>query len=267
MSSTDSRTPDRPERGGGASVLRVAFVVIGLILVLAVVAQLTRSDGREKAPATQGTPAFGTSAPEDWASDGPTGPRDGELPMVRRDATDPMGMGNPQAPVVLVQWTDYRCPYCAVFSREVLPTLLEEYVETGRVRYEVNDVAMFGEESLRAAVAARAAGAQGRYHEFMHAVYEAAPDSGHPELPVDQLVGFAREVGVEDLDRFRADLADPALRDAVVASQQAAAELGVSSVPTFVIGTEPLSGAQPVENFRAFIDAALASAEATAGKG
>ena len=69
-----------------------------------------------------------------------------------------MAIGAIDAPVVLSEWVDFRCPFCAVFSRDVLPQLVQEYVDEGKVRIEVHDVAFFGDESLRAAVAARAAG-------------------------------------------------------------------------------------------------------------
>src|SRR5690625_3658809 len=68
-----------------------------------------------------------------------------EMAFVRRDADDPMAIGDVDAPVVMTEWIDLRCPYCAVFSRDTLPVLIEEYVETGKVRIEFHDVAFFGE--------------------------------------------------------------------------------------------------------------------------
>ena len=100
----------------------------------------------------------------------------GAASHVRLEAGDPMAIGAIDAPVVLSEWVDFRCPFCAVFSRDVLPQLVQEYVDAGKVRIEVHDVAFFGDESLRAAVAARAAGEQGKYFEFLGAVYEAAPE-------------------------------------------------------------------------------------------
>lgn len=181
-------------------------------------------------------------------------------PLARRDPNDPMAMGDVNAPVVLSEWTDFRCPFCAVFSRETLPILIEEYVKPGHVRLEINDVSFFGAQSEDAAVAARAAGQQGKYFEFLFAVYAAAPEGGHPDMPREKLIAFATQAGVPDLDRFTADLERTDLRDAVRASSARAQSAGITSVPFFVAGGTALSGAQPVDAFRRFLDDAIAKA-------
>ncbi|MGH3351154.1 MAG: DsbA family protein [Nocardioides sp.] len=183
------------------------------------------------------------------------------MDFVRRDADDPMAIGDVDAPVVLSEWIDLRCPFCAVVSRETMPTLMEEYVDAGKVRIEFHDVAYFGEESEDAAVAARAAARQDRFVEFVTAVYDAAPERGHPDLPRNELIDFAEEAGVTDIEKFTADLEDPKLRAEVQASTQSAQQLGVTAVPFFVTGDTALSGAQPTETFRELLDEALAAGE------
>lgn len=182
----------------------------------------------------------------------------GEASYARLKEGDPMAIGAIDAPIVLSEWTDYRCPFCAVYSRDTLPQIVKEYVDAGKVRIEVHDVAFFGEESARAAVAARAAGEQGKYFEFMDAVYQAAPESGHPELPVDELIAFAKAAGVPDLVQFEADMQREDLVEAVRQSTTNAQQLGVTSVPFFAVGGQALSGAQPIQNFREFLDQQLA---------
>lgn len=184
-----------------------------------------------------------------------------EREFVRRDPGDPMAIGDVDAPVVLTQWTDLRCPFCAVFHRETLPVLLEEYVETGRVRIEVYDVAYFGEQSDDAAVAARAAANQGMFMEYTTAIYTAAPESGHADLPREKLIAFAEQVGIPDLQQFEFDLDDPQIRTYAQASTRYAQQLGVTSVPFFVAGDITLSGAQPLDVFRGFLDEALTVVE------
>lgn len=179
---------------------------------------------------------------------------DETVSIERRIEGDPMAIGSLDAPVVLSEWIDFRCPYCAVFSRDTFPRIVQEYVDAGDVRIEVHDVAFFGDESERAAVAARAAGEQGMYFEFLEAVYAAAPESGHPELSEQELIGFATQVGVPDIPRFTEDLASDALRAAVRESTANAQQLGVSAVPFFAVRGQALSGAQPIENFRQFLD-------------
>lgn len=179
---------------------------------------------------------------------------DETVSIERRIEGDPMAIGSLDAPVVLSEWIDFRCPYCAVFSRDTFPRIVQEYVDAGDVRIEIHDVAFFGEESERAAVAARAAGEQGMYFEFLEAVYAAAPESGHPDLSEPELVGFATQVGVPDIPRFTEDLANDELRAAVRESTANAQQLGVSAVPFFAVRGQALSGAQPIENFRQLLD-------------
>lgn len=179
---------------------------------------------------------------------------------VRADPADPMAIGDINAPVVLSEWTDMRCPFCAVFSRETLPQIVQEYVDSGQVRIEINDVSFFGDDSATAAVAARAAGNQGRYAQYLEVMYAAAPEDGHPDMPREKLIGFAQAAGVADLALFEADLDDPALAAAVQQSTARAQQLGVNSVPFFVVEGGAFAGAHPIENFRQVLDEALAKA-------
>lgn len=180
----------------------------------------------------------------------------------RNNSADYMAIGKKSAPVVLAEFLDFRCPYCGVFARETFPTLVSEYVKTGKVRIEVHDVSMIdGEHSTRAAVAARAAGKQGKYFEYAHAVY-AAMEHGRPELTDDVLVQYAKEAGVKNIEQFKKDLADSRLATAVQESTTKASGFGVQSVPTFVntANCQALQGAQPLEQFKQFLDSAVAQA-------
>ncbi len=225
-----------------------AIAIIGLVFGGVQLAQGGGSAGA--AGAATGANAEGESAEQPDAQS-----------IERRDPADTMAIGDVDAPVVMSEWIDFRCPFCAVYSRDTLPVLIEEYVNTGKVRIELHDVAFFGEQSTRAAVAARAAGEQGKYVEFVQAIYEAAPESGHPELPADELLGFAKQVGVPDLAKFEADMTRSDLQDAVAQSTAQAQQLGVTGVPFFAVDGQALSGAQPVETFRALLDEAVDAAK------
>lgn len=181
-------------------------------------------------------------------------------PLARRDPDDPMALGDVDAPVVIVEWIDMRCPFCARFSQETLPPLVERYIDSGLVRLEVREVVFFGDQSLEAAVAARAAGEQGLFHEFVDAVYAAAPDRGHADLPRPRLVEFAEEAGVPDLGQFETDLDRDDLRRAVEQSTTTASRLGVGSVPFFVVGNLAFAGAQSLDVFEQVIAAELGGA-------
>lgn len=207
--------------------------------------------------ATDPTTRSVTGSATDAASADPT--TEAEL-FARRQADDPRAMGDVDAPVVMTEFADFRCPYCAVFAEDVLPTLQERYVDTGKLRIEFQDMALFGDQSERAAVATRAAAAQGRFWQYYDALYAAAPESGHPDLPDDALVAFAETADVPDLERFRADLDSDELLTRVQSDTAAASNAGVNGTPFFVVGSQGVSGAQPLETFETFIDDRLRAA-------
>src|SRR5699024_5118319 len=89
------------------------------------------------------------------------------------------------------EWVDLRCPFCAVVSRETMPTLIDKYVDSEQLRIEFNVVAYFGEQSEDAAVAGQAAAEQDMFMEYMTALFEAAAERGHPDTPRDKLIEFA----------------------------------------------------------------------------
>ncbi|BAS07617.1 probable disulfide bond formation protein D [Arthrobacter sp. Hiyo4] len=206
----------------------------------------------------------GASQETSDAGQGPQGSAESEsapLDMSRRIAEDPTSLGEVDAPVVLVEYADYRCPFCGLFSRDTLPPLVEKYVKSGDLRVEWRDLPVFGDQSSKAAVAGRAAGKQGKFWEFNKAAFAVAPERGHADLPRERLLQIAEEAGVPDMTQFEADLDSKELQQAVAKDAQEAASLGATGTPTFLVNDTPLVGAQPLATFEKAIDAALKKAE------
>lgn len=227
-------------------------IVLGaatVFLLVVVIGQSTMSGSREAAPAASVS-----------ATEAPANADSGDSAVVRRDDSDPMAIGDVDAPVVVTMWTDLRCPFCAAFDRNTFPVIVQEYVDEGLVRVEVNDVAFFGEQSEDAAVAARAAANQDMYFAYLNAVFAAAPETGHADLPREKLIAFAETIGIPDVAQFTADLDDPTLRAAAQQTTSTAQQLGVTSVPFFVTGNTALAGAQPIDVFRDYLDDAVEQA-------
>ncbi len=179
----------------------------------------------------------------------------------RRDPEDPLALGEVDAPVVLIEYADYRCSYCGRFALETKPGLLG-LVEDGTLRMEWRDFPVFQNESVDLAVAARAAGQQGMFWEYNQAIFSYQFVEGNQDFTEPALVGLAEQVGVPDLEAFRADLASEALRAAVQAEYEASlALLGQASTPQFLVNDEYIGGAQPLEYFQAVIDQELAKTQ------
>ena len=145
-------------------------------------------------------------------------------------------LGASKAPVTLVEYADLQCPYCGEFSRNALPTLIQEYVHTGKVRLVFRGLAFVGPESESALRAALAAESQHRLWNFMHLLYEnqGAENSG---WVTD---GFIRSVaaGVAGVNvtRLVADAQSPAVTEEIAAAQRLATSEGVNSTPSFFVG-------------------------------
>lgn len=248
-----------PPPGGpapaGAGLWKALTVVLAVVCI-GLAAALTRPTTETSPQATATVTVTGSAAPTEPAAAEPTPPTPEQeawlLAIPRRAADDPRALGGVDAPVVLTEWADHRCPYCSVWAEDTLP-LLQPLVDEGLVRIEFRDLAIFGDDSVNAAAGARAAGEQGLFWEFQHALFVATPNQGHPPVGDDLVDEIARQVGVPDMDRFTADYLAPATREAVLAESAEARELGISSTPTFLVGTEVISGAQPVEVFEAVI--------------
>ncbi len=176
--------------------------------------------------------------------------------LPRREANDPAALGKVDAPVVLIEWSDYTCPFCAAFATGTHPALMQ-YVEDGSLRIERREMPVLGEGGVMAARAGVAAGLQGKYWEFYTAVYEAAPQNGHLEVTKDALMTFAKQAGVPDLEKFASDMDSDQVKQKVQRDFQEGQSLGISSVPFFVINDTVLSGARGTGEFVSTIQSYL----------
>ncbi|MCP3801121.1 thioredoxin domain-containing protein [Allokutzneria sp. A3M-2-11 16] len=231
--------------------------LVPALVVVALVALVYVSTGRggenEDTPAAAPKSTMQSTAQQTTpADDGTTGRIDESVG--RRKAGDPYAMGRVDAPVVLVEFADYRCPYCVKFATDTKPELIRRYVDNGTLRIEWRDYPMFGEESENAALAARAAGRQGKFWPYHELAFEEAPRKGRASFPRERLVEIAKRVGVADLKRFEADLADPALAEEIKADMMDGRRIGVSGTPAFVLNGRPMVGARPLEDFVAMIE-------------
>ncbi|WP_396912430.1 thioredoxin domain-containing protein [Mycolicibacterium sp.] len=232
----------------------LAVVAVALILYLVIDSNPEVAAG---GPANADTPpATVVTGSTDAAADSGVA---GLAAVERRQPGDPFAMGAADAPVVMVVYSDYRCPFCAKFSRDIQPELVERFVEDGKLRIEWRDYPIFGDQSMLAARAGRAAAEQGKFWEFHDAVYAASPDRGMAELTEDKLIGFAEQAGVPDIDRFTAGMRSDDFDNAINADLAQGNSIGVPSTPAFMINNAPLLGAQPTDEFVSAINQALSN--------
>lgn len=165
----------------------------------------------------------------------------------RREAGDPFALGPVDAPVGLVVFSDYQCPFCAQWSRETLP-VMKERAEAGELRIEWRDVNVYGPASKRAALASYAAAVQGSFWEFHGALFDGGRTQSERDLSEAALVALAGEVGM-DTERFAADMISPEAAEEIARNEELGIEHGASATPVFILGGSPMVGAQPAEVF------------------
>ncbi|GAA2145014.1 thioredoxin domain-containing protein [Nocardioides koreensis] len=228
-------------------------------LVVAVVAAIITAGMLVNSWGSDQSPDESAPAPAPTADSSSTDSDDPFADIVRRDEGDPLAKGPADAPVVMIAYSDFQCPYCGKFARDTEPVLDQKYVDDGTLRIEWRDFPYLGKESDLAARAGRAAAIQGKFWAFHDAMYEhqLPPNSGH--LDVDHLVGVAQDLGL-DPDRFRNDIDADETRFAVGRDFEEGRRIGVTGTPAFIINGKPVMGAQPTEVFESIIEKAAAEA-------
>lgn len=160
--------------------------------------------------------------------------------------------GNESAPVTIIEFSEYQCPYCGKYTRETLSQLDKEYIQTGKVKYYFRDFPLsFHQYAQKAAEAVRCANDQGKFWEYHDQVFE-----GQDLLNLDQLKKWAQDLGL-NTDQFNQCLDKGKHEEAVKKDFTDGQSAGVQGTPSFFINGEPLRGAQPYESFKKLIDEAL----------
>lgn len=142
-----------------------------------------------------------------------------------------LALGRADAPLVMVEYTDYECPFCRQFHLTVFEQIRKNYIDPGKVRYISRDFPLdFHKNALRAAVAGRCGAEQGKFWELRHSLIAKAG-----KLQPEDILGHARDLNL-DTQKFRGCMESGRLLDAVEADMQEGRSAGVSGTPTFVIG-------------------------------
>jgi len=169
-------------------------------------------------------------------------------------------IGRADAPVTLVEFADFECPFCKKFHTDAYSELKKNYIDTGKVRFVSRDLPLeFHPFALKAAEAARCAGDQQKYWELRDALYSnAAP-------PNDEVITKAVEALLLDKSAFQSCLASEKYKADVQKDATEAAALQISGTPTFVLAKTAkdkldgvrIVGAQPFVTFRNAVEGLL----------
>ena len=145
--------------------------------------------------------------------------------------------GNPEAQVVLVEYSDLQCPACAAFA-PVVEQVVESYGDQVRFEYKHYPLPIHS-YAVQAAVAAEAAGQQGKFFPYHDLLFENQTEWSNSPTPVANFRMYAEELGL-DMDQFGKHLNSTILRDGVQAQVSEGRSLGVTGTPTFYLNGEQM---------------------------
>jgi protein-disulfide isomerase len=170
-------------------------------------------------------------------------------------ATDGRRLGDPMAPVTIIEYGDYQCPYCGIFAREELPRLIDEFIAPGQASFEYRDLAFLGQESIDAAEAATCADDQGAFWPMHKTIYANQAGENRGAFAPDRLRALAAELGL-DMAEFDACMERDTHLAEVSTMSDEARNRGINSTPTFVINDQVVPNAG-YDNLRTTINGAL----------
>jgi protein-disulfide isomerase len=167
-------------------------------------------------------------------------------------------MGDPNAPVVIEDFSDFQCSHCRDFFQTTEAYIIENYIATGKVYFIYHSFGSSEGDSGRAAKAAYCAGDQNMFwemHDIIYTNFSGANSGGYSN---NRLIEMAEMIELEDIEIFEDCLKADKYDDKVVDDAKLGNDRGVTGTPTFFINDQIITGNEPLENFKRVIDAELA---------
>lgn len=203
----------------------------------------TETETQADAPAAEDNPA-------------PSAPTPTIMDFVLSDARH--FQGNDDAPVTMIEFSDFKCPFCGRFSTETLPLIREQYINPGQVRFVYKHFAILGPESNRIAEATECAAELGQFWAYHDRIF-ADQTTVRSTFNDDKLTDLAGELGL-DTTAFGECLASGRYTNQIRRESQAASAMGLRGTPGFLVNGVFVSGAQPFEAFQQIIEEQLQAA-------
>jgi len=180
------------------------------------------------------------------------------------NVADAYAKGKADSRLVLVEFSDFQCPFCSRHAKQTLPQLEREYVDTGKLRYVMRNLPLtqIHPDAVRAASAAECAGDQGKYWQMHEKLF-----ANQQALATADLDRYAQETGV-DLAKFKQCVESDAHGDKIRRDLAEAQAASISATPTFFLGfaegtskvkvVRRIQGAHPYQVFKGAIEGLLA---------
>ena len=170
-------------------------------------------------------------------------------------------LGDPDAPITLVEFGDYQCHYCNVFFQSIEKDIVKNYVDTGKVKIIFKDYNIIGEDSVKASQGAHCANDQGLFWEYHDILYSNWTGENNGWASSENLAIFAQQIGL-NMDKWSECMNKGSHSQIILKSNDDARTLQLTGTPAFfIINSEgevsKLFGAQPFEVFKRIFDEQL----------
>ncbi|MBI2506946.1 MAG: DsbA family protein [Candidatus Colwellbacteria bacterium] len=191
-----------------------------------------------------------------------------DVPVVAQapDVGDDYVLGDSKAPVTIIEFGDYQCPFCGRFFSQTEPQIIENYVKTGKAKFVYKDLIIIdgfvagGQESTNAAMAANCAGEQGKFWEYHNLLFETEIKDGQENngnLNRNLFLGMARSLGLNEGQFTGCFDSKKYLAEVEGDTKEAQASLSQLSTPSTFVNNRFVSGALPYAQFASIIEEEL----------
>ena len=186
------------------------------------------------------------------------------IPLMISADNDPV-IGNPDAPITIIEFSDFQCPFCARFHIQTLPTIMEEYIEKGTVKLVFRDfpIQSIHPNAVPASVAAECANEQGKFKQMHDILFEKQNEWSNLETvyAIELFNQYSEQINLEQ-EQFSSCLSTAKYVKEIQNDLNDGRTYGVTGTPGFFIGNQEmgfveLKGAQPFESFKKVIDRQL----------
>lgn len=152
-------------------------------------------------------------------------------------------LGNHDAPVTMIEYSDFQCPFCGRFFKKIFPLIKTEYINTGKVKFVFRDFILYGKESIQAANAARCAGEQGMFWEYHDLLFFAQQEIRSGAFSIENLKKIGQELNLDNQEKFQECVTSGRYDRDVNLSWLDGRKLGVWGTPSFFLNdTGPIFG-------------------------
>ncbi|MBT3416925.1 DsbA family protein [Candidatus Woesearchaeota archaeon] len=198
--------------------------------------------------------SFISNSKTDLQNSPPTGQATGQPTRIQVSADDDDFLGDANAPVTIIEFSDYECPFCGRFYTDALQQIKEKYVETGKVKFVYRDFPLsFHTNAQKAAESAECAGDQEKYYEMHNMLFESGVTGG-----ITSFKQYAANLGLNQ-NEFDVCLDSGKYYDEIQNDIKDGSAAGVRGTPATFVNGILVSGAQPFSVFEQIIEAELAS--------